>query len=260
MKAVICKSPGKHCAGAGVEQRYLADAMAFEPGQRALAGQFGDYRRRRCRIDRAAHQGHCARRRCVLFGGHQSNRRQHDGRRLADRDDMQIGAQMTDKADQQIDILVQAEIAVAQRRHRHVGPVGDIDVMARQHAAYGAAQKGREMTRHWGDDQHFGGDLGAGPPKVQQIAEWRPDRRFDGHRPGFAVDLAIADFPIRFAAPPQHVLDQLGAGVEGFGEGRQGRRREWMIEGAAQALGHNAHRLEHGALGFVEGVNHRRGP
>ncbi len=195
---------------ARIAHRHGRDQVLLEPFDRPRIGEFVDLGRIDAAIDRPRHQGHAARLRGVAGLRHHRGRDQHRHARLADRDHMGARPDLLQETDQVRDVFVEAEAAFRQRHVANVVPVGDEDVVLRQHGAHGAAQQRGEVARQRCDQQHprlRGLDVLF---EMQQRAERRGERGLlmHGH-------LAIAD---------SHAIDAEGGPLV-----RQARTRDQLI-------------------------------
>ena len=104
------------------------------------------------------------------------------------RQNVRAGADMFEELDQIIDIVVQIERAFAQRHHLRVPPIGDVDVMPRQHPLHGAAQQRGVVPRHRRYDQQsrLAGDASA--TEMLTLAERLAQHDLFGDRHLRAVD------------------------------------------------------------------------
>ena len=105
-------------------------------------------------VDRAGHQRHRTRRGGMIVLRHDGDggERLHAG--LADGEDMRAGADRLEKADQIVDVVVDAEAARLDRHVARIGPVGDVDVVVPEQRLDRAAQQRGEMARQRRDHQH----------------------------------------------------------------------------------------------------------
>ena len=146
-----------------------------------------------------------------------------------------------------------------------IGPVGDVDVMLRQHRLDRAAQQRRVVTRKGRDDQHLrigrGVSLGlferilvAG--EMHERAKRLLRRFLDQQRNLGPVDDGMVETPFRLRIAPRHILEN----VEGGG----GRPAEPAVGGGVQRrtpefgpdAGGDARRRE-GRIGeFISCVQH----
>ncbi len=92
----------------------------------------------------------------MLVGAHHCGGGIARHRRLAHREHMRSGADMFEKLDQIIDIVIEVEPSILQRYIARIAPVGDPNVMARKHPLHCAAKQRRVMARHRRDDQQLG--------------------------------------------------------------------------------------------------------
>ena len=79
------------------------------------------------------HQREAVRLRRVAVLGHERDRGERGDAGLAHREEMRPRPEHLEKADHVIDELVEAEAALAQRHVARIVPVGDVDVVVRQH-------------------------------------------------------------------------------------------------------------------------------
>ncbi len=169
-------------SSAGIAQRHRGDEVAFEPLDRALVRQFVDHCRRSARIDRAAHQCHGSRGRCVTILRHQRDSGEGRYAGLADGQHMRAGAKFLHEGDDIIDIIVEAELSGRQRNVARIFPVGDVHIMVAQERPHSTAQQGREMARHWRDQQYAGLlRFHVILRKVKQVAEGEIEQHFLSH-------------------------------------------------------------------------------
>src|SRR5258708_1269714 len=119
------------------------------------------------------------------------------------RDHMHVAAEHVQHLDDVIDIVIKIEAALRQRDHPGIGPVGDIDLMARQKGFDRAAQQRRVVTGHRGDDEHPRLRRAQRPCQlaieIQQAAERLFPYRADFNRRAYAVDFGIVETPFGFA-------------------------------------------------------------
>ena len=142
--------------------------------------EVGDLRRSRIRVDRPADQhqrvGLCIR----LFAGQIGCRREGQWRRLTDRNDMGIGAQMADEVHEVQRVILDVELAFRHRDVARIVPVSDIDLTIGQERHDGGAQERRVVPRHRCYEQNLTRQF---PPtldvKMDQTAERAFDQRFD---------------------------------------------------------------------------------
>ena len=86
--------------------------------------------------------------------GHDGSGGQHLHARLADGDDVRAGAHLLQPIDEMGDIVVEAEAAVRGADIAGIVPVGDADIVLRQHGAHQAAQQSGEMPGQGRHHQH----------------------------------------------------------------------------------------------------------
>ena len=185
---------------AGIQAGHGGDHILREPGMGPFGGKRVDRSRCLPRVDRPAHQGERARHAGVLVLRHEGGGGVAGHRGLTDREHVRARADLFQKLDDIVDIIVQIEAA---RFHGHilrVAPVGDIDVMAGQHALHRAAQKRREMAGHRRHDQEARLALNAFLNEVLELTEGFARRDLFLHDHGLAVDFDRFDAESRLAA------------------------------------------------------------
>ena len=128
------------------------DQVASEPGKFVFAGQLAGFCRINASVHRATHQGQGTGRRRVIILGHQCGSRQHRHNRLADRENVGIRADVVNKINNIINVVVEPEIAFRNRHPAGVTPVCDVNIMPRQHGFHRASEKRRKMARQWRHD------------------------------------------------------------------------------------------------------------
>ena len=140
--------------GTGIAQWHGSRQRAFEPGDRSLLREAVDLRRIHSRVDRAGHQGHGAR--LCWIGGlrHYRDRCQHCNAGLTDRENVRGWPDHFQKFDQVISIFVDGEATGGKRNVACVVPVGDEDIVLRQHSAHCRAQQRREVPRKRRHQEH----------------------------------------------------------------------------------------------------------
>jgi len=131
-------------AGPREIRRHTVNHIVLKPAETFVHRQVVDRRRRACGIDRAAHHGH-AQRRLFATRSHQGDGGQHGHRGLTNAHHMAvaIGAlQMANELLYVVDVVVKVKLAIAQRHQAGIFPVGDVDLVARQHGLDSVSQQG----------------------------------------------------------------------------------------------------------------------
>ena len=140
------------------------------------------------RVDRARHQRHAARLRRVAAGRHHRGGDERLDAGLAHGDDVRAGAELLEEADQVVDVVVEAELALREADVARVVPVGDVDVVVGQQRSHRVAQQRGEVPGERRHDQHAGLARGDILLEIQHRAEGQRERRDLADR-----DLAVAD-------------------------------------------------------------------
>ncbi len=252
-----CRNPGIDAAKrAGIARRHRGDDGPLEPVERVRLGKPVDRGRVDAGVDRAAHQDHRGGLARVVPGGQQRHRRQHRNRWLAYRHHMDARPEQPDKADHQLDEIVEIEPAVEQRNVARVDPVGQIDVVIGEQGFDGAAQQGREMPGKRRHDQH--GRLVAGRilAEMQQVAERVRGDDLLADRDLLAVDRYRSDAEIRPLMRHAGVGQQLHRRSGAAHARHVADRQPWMAEPVAGGLGHQPDRPENVVLCLVGVVKH----
>ena len=146
----------------------------------------------------------------------------------------------SDEVDDVIDEVVEVEAAHGQRHVARVDPVGDVEIVLRQHRLDGAAQQRRVVARHRRDQQHL--RVVALAPAMARRARSAASSQngvaattLFAHRHVEAVDARRLDPELRLAVAPRHVLEHFAGRREMPAEGRHAQRVERPIQGRAHA-------------------------
>ena len=167
---------------AGEAPGHRTDQMPLEPFDRPRHGELVDLGRIHPCVDRSRHQRHAARERRIAGLRHHRGGGQRGHRGLAHRDDVAARSHDPQEADDVVDELVQAEAPLGQRHVARVLPVGDVEVVLRQHHLDCAAQQGGEVAGHRRDQKDARLHDRMVLAEMQQRAERRVVGRFLGHR------------------------------------------------------------------------------
>ena len=161
---------------AQVRPRHTLDHVLLEPLDVVLLRELVDLGRVAARVDGTAHQRDRGRAAGVVHGGHARGRGEDRHRRLADGDDVGVGADPADEADDVVDEVVEVEAAEQGRDLARVAPVGDVEIVLADHRLDGAAEK-RGIVRTWGPPPGPWAvalaDHVRVPVEVEQVAEGR---------------------------------------------------------------------------------------
>ena len=244
---------------ARVRRRHFHDYVVAEPVRALFLCQFIDRGGIAPRVDGAAHQDHRLWRARVVVGIHQRHRGQHRNRRLAHRHDARAGAEMAQELRDIIDIVVEIECAADRRNHAGVDPVGDVNIVMRQHRLHGSAQQRGIVARHRRDDQHL--VLGSTPvvvqlAKVQKTAEILVERNhlFDGHQ--IVVNNCVGDAEGRLSVAPGAALEHFERRRERPAELRSGQGIGGAFPEIQSGIGHRAPRRKCCMVHFVKVIKH----
>ena len=110
-----------------------------------------------------------------------------DGEKMSKSYNNTIGAEVVQKTDDMVDIVVQIEWTVAQRHIAGIAPIGDVNIVVGQQRRHRAAQQGGEMTAH-GRRQQNPRIVGARnrTAEMPQLAKWRLQHHMFIDREGVA--------------------------------------------------------------------------
>ena len=183
-------------AGTGVLRRHLRREEAFVQGQGTPLGHRIDPVRVDPRVDGAGHERETPRLRGVAGCREQGDGREHEGRRLADGQDVGVGPEMPHRLEDVVDVLVEPETT---GRHRDVAGVVPIDhehVVVGQEGADRGPQQRREVPGDGPHEQHLRLVAHLGLGEVQHAGERRRDRGPDVDLGHPAVDHHRVDAPV----------------------------------------------------------------
>ena len=188
---------------------------------------------------------------------------------------MHVGAEKSDELAHVVDVVVDMELALFQRHHARVDPVGDVHVVVRQHGAHRVAQQRGKVPRQRRHQQHLGlrGDarqrglglatllasrLFAGHAfEPQQVAErlLDDDAFFDAH--GLAVDDGAGQPERRLLVALRQAMKQFRAGGDAPAGRKVGKGTERIAEqfeaGTCQMVPGRKRRV----LKLVQGIPHQ---
>ena len=202
--------------------RHGGDQFLVEPFDRLRPRQHVDLGRVHPRVERSRHQGQAARLGGIALLRHDRGGRQSRHRRLAYRHDMRARPDGALELDQMLDIGIETEAPGLGRDVAGVLPVGDVQIVIRQHRPHGLAQQRREMAGHRRHQHHPGlldGDVLA---EMQQGAERRVHRGFLGDHGGPVAHRHRGDAVVR----PMMGQTGLGEDLSGGAHDAEQRRRE----------------------------------
>ena len=178
-----------------------------------------------------------------------------------------LALQVADELLHVVHIVVQVELALLQRHHARVLPVGDVDLVALQHGAHGVAQQRGVVARQRRHDQHHGlaleleqgGRVVRKPLEAAQFAERLVDVHalMDGH--AHAIHVHGADAELGFLVVLAQAVQQFIARRDAMGQLRLAERRQRVAVELGGGLRQVGEGLHEGALGLVEGVQHGAG-
>ena len=253
-------------AGTGVVGRHAVDDVVLEPLVAALHGQVVHGGGRLARVDGAAHHGH-GDGGLLAAAGHQRHGGQRGHRGLAHADDVAVAVLALHVADELlhvVDVVVQVELALGQRHHAGVLPVGDVDLVAFQHGAHGVAQQRGVMARQRRHDQHRRLHLQLFQRRrivrealeAQQLAEGLVDLHalVDGHLDAIHVDLA--DVELGFLVILAQAVEQGIGGRYALRHGQLAQQGVAVAVGLGGGIGHVGKRLKQRTLRFVDLIKH----
>ena len=255
-------------ASARKTRRYPVDDVVLEPAMALVHGQVVDCRRRFTRVDRTTHHRH-GQRGGLPAAGHERHCGEHRNSRLAHAHHMAIavcGLQVPDELLHIVDVVVQMELALGQRHHARVFPIGDVDLVVLEHGLHRVTQQGCIVARKRRHDQYRRlaleaikrGRVIGEALEATQFAEGLGDFNalMDGDRDTLDVDRT--DTELGFLVVPTQAVHEVEASGHALREGRlaeHGQRIGKNLGGGVRQVGEGLH---HGALRFVQLVQHRR--
>ncbi len=190
--------------GTAILEADALDHRLFQLAHRDPAAKVGHVGGGGIGVDRPADQRQGAGLRLGLLLGQIGGRGEGQGGRLADRDHVDVGAQELHEVHEVERVILDIELAFADRDVAGIVPVGHIDFAIGQKAGNGRAQQRGIVSRHRRHQEHaarFG--RAAGGLEVDQVAEGLGDQRF--HRDDMVAPVIAhhtADAPVRLGDHP----------------------------------------------------------
>ena len=167
-----------------------------------------------------------------------------------------------------VDVVIEPEFAGLARDHARIDPVGDVHLVVGEQGAHGVAQQGRVVAGERRDHEHDGvvlhrldaGRFVAEPLETQQIAERLGQCDLLQHRGVLTVRPDLRDAELGLLVVLADPIDQLAIGREPRRTGQVREPASGLAEHLRAGLAPVRERRHHGALGFVQGVQHGRNP
>jgi hypothetical protein len=206
-------------ARAPVGRRHGVDHVALEPAERTRLGQLIGDGRGEPGVDGRAHEGHGGGARLLAVLGHQGGGGQHRRARLADGDHVGAGTDFSQHVADVVDVVVEVEAAVEDRRLASIDPVGDEHLVVLQERLDGAAQQGGVVPAHGRDEQQRRlkpalarlAQVAIVAGEMQQAHPRRAPDLDDADADLDAPDLDVIDVPLGLAVPAREILEQIRA-------------------------------------------------
>ncbi len=174
---------------------------------------------------------------------------ERDGRKngdggLAHAHDVHIALVHVEQLDQVVDVVVEVEGALHQRHHARVDPVGDIDIVAREHGLDRAAQQRGEMARHRRHDQHLG-RIGAVtfrhvPAEMDELTERFVPDHFLMDTDALSANHRVGQAEFRLSITARRAFEQLATRGHGSPQRRVGQGVERISKCHAGRVGKGA--------------------
>ncbi len=215
------------------------DRQMLQLAHRDAATEIGHLGRGGIGIDRPADQDQRARLCVGVLGGQIGRGRKGQRHWLADRDDIRLGAHDLHELGEVERVILDIELAGADRDIPRIVPVGDIDIRVRQQRGDGGPQQRCIVPRHRSDQQHLACHRRpAAHEELHQVAEGLLDDVLDvdqmvlpvrpDNRPDAPVGFRdhAAEGPFRHFAPGGH-----------HGQHRVHRHRERRVTGKSPGRG-----------------------
>ena len=172
---------------------------------------------------------------------------------------MHIAAKRMHHLDHVVDVVLEIEAAKRHRHHAGIGPVGDVDFMARQERFNRATQQRRIVSRHRRNDQHArlrgAQRLGELAFEIEQTAERLFPNRLDLDGNPHAVDFGIVQTPFGLAVTARGALEQFAERGNRLAELGAGPGIEGVLEHELRHVHHRPRRIERGLTHFVHPVH-----
>ena len=175
------RQPGiDHAPGTAILEAHGLDRQMLQLTHGDAVAEIGDLGRGGVGVDGAADQGQGARLRGRLLLRQDGGRDKGQGRRLTHRDDIHVGTQVADEIDQVAGIILDVELALADRNVAGIVPIGHVEFAVVQKRQHGRAHQGRIVTRHRRDQQDLAGQgVATGDAEMDQVAEGPAQDRLD---------------------------------------------------------------------------------
>ena len=241
---------------ARIMHRNGRDHILFEPRKRPFGGQRVHRRRRLARVDRAAHHGQRFRAAGMVLLRHDRRRSISGHRRLADGEHMRAGADLFEKGDDVIDIIVEIEPPFRPRNQLRVAPVGNIHLMLGQHAFHRAAQQRGIMARHRRHDQQLGRTLNPLAREALQLAEGLLQNDFLENRDGLSVHLGFEQAKARLATRRCCMCEHIKRGRKHRATAEIGKGVGRVLEELRPDIGEGTGTGEQRTLQFIGVIEH----
>jgi hypothetical protein len=246
-----------------IGKRDRDDHVLLEPVERLLMGQIVRLFRVLGGVDGRAHQGHRGGAGRVVVLGHHRGGGEHRDARLADRHDrdpLTLGAEELTEFNEIVDVVVEVEPPFRQRHVAGVDPVGDVDVMFRQHRLDRAAEQGGEMAGHRRDDQN----LGIAAPfrrigvaaEMQQVAKGFLQHHLLDDGDVATLHLDRLDPELRLAVAAGGVDEHLAGGGHRAGADGGSVGIHWISQRLMAYLRHSAQRRDGCVRDLIRVVKH----
>ena len=188
---------------------------------------------------------------------HYRGRREGRDRRLADSHHMRARANMLEVAHNIVDVFVEIEAPVCQWNILRIGPIGDVNHTAFEHALDRAAQQGRIVAAHRRNDQQTRGIGGQTfVRELPEIAERLVDLHRLVHSVRHAVDLDYLKPKGGLGARRSSMSKDLERGREHLGAAETGPGILRIAEHLGAHGCHGAARVQQRALDFIGFVEH----
>ncbi|MFO1033605.1 MAG: hypothetical protein U1E15_05840 [Hyphomicrobiales bacterium] len=121
-------------------------------------------------------------------------------------------AQVGEHVDDIVGVVIEVEGACGQRHAAGIGPIGNINVMVREHGFHGVAQQRGIVAGHGGDDQQLGLAVDLLLAEMQESAEGHlPDHLFMD-ADGLALHVHFGDVEMRLAIAAGEALPEMQRG------------------------------------------------
>ena len=156
------------------------------------------------------------------------------------RNPIAVARKLVADGDEVVDVIVEIEMALGERHHARIGPIGDVDVVRPHELLDRATQQGCVVTGHRRNNEQLRlrtAQPGRGALEMDELTERTLPDYILGDGDLLALDHRLGQSKGRFAVAPRHALEQFGGGGQIASEIRVAQRIERVLEGERGCVG-----------------------